>query len=113
MCSFCFLNGFGYPLGPVCRSKNCEDTVSGLLAAGMGPWSEKCVILEWLEPGKVSSRRDESMILMLCSTPENDFILKVVLVPPFEAFGVSYRRKQFYSIIANEEPNIHLKQARV
>ena len=54
--------------------------------------SEKSVIFEWLEPRKVSPRASGSMILMFCPTPEK-LSFGVVLVPPFRAFGVSYRRK--------------------
>ena len=58
-----FLNGFGYPLAPLFRSKSWKNRGSGRLAAGMEKGSEKDVIFEGLDPRKVSSRRGGSTIL--------------------------------------------------
>ena len=89
MFSVGFLNGFGYPLAHLFRSKSWKGRGSGGLAAGMEKGSEKGVIFEWLEPRKVSSRRGESMILRVLFNSRKGLHFGVVLVSPLGAFGVS------------------------
>ena len=43
-----FLNGFGYPLAPLFRSKSWKNRGSARLAASMEKGSEKGVVFEWL-----------------------------------------------------------------